>query len=77
MIASLWDLADSTADLLVTGFYRSWLQGNDKARALRSAQLGLLRALRAGEVSVHTSSGDYVLPEDPVFWASFVLQGEP
>lgn len=77
VIASLWDVADATTNLLVTGFYRSWLRGSDKARALRSAELGLLQALRAGQVSVHARSGDYVLPEDPVFWASFVLEGEP
>jgi CHAT domain-containing protein/tetratricopeptide (TPR) repeat protein len=77
VIASLWDVADATAQQLVTGFYRSWLRGSDKARALRSAQLGLLRALRTGQVAVHTAVGDFALPEDPVFWASFVLQGEP
>jgi CHAT domain-containing protein/tetratricopeptide (TPR) repeat protein len=77
VVASLWDVADNTAYRLVTGFYRAWLGGSDKARALRIAQLGLLRALRAGQVKIHTSTGDVALPEDPVLWASFVLQGEP
>jgi CHAT domain-containing protein len=77
VIASLWDVADNTAYRLVTSFYRSWLQGSDKAHALRSAQLGLLRALRAGQVTVHSDSAEMALPEDPIFWASFVLQGEP
>jgi CHAT domain-containing protein len=77
VIASLWDVADETTNRLVTGFYRAWLGGSDKAGALRSAQLALLGALRAGRVSVRTPYGRVVLPEDPVFWASFVLQGEP
>ena len=50
---------------------------NNKGVAFRSAQLGLLRALRAQQISIHTSSSDVVLPDDPVFWASFVLQGAP
>jgi CHAT domain-containing protein/tetratricopeptide (TPR) repeat protein len=77
VIASIWDVADATADRLVAGFYRSWLRGGDKAHSLRSAQLGLLQALRAGQLRIHTPSGDLVLPEHPMFWASFVLEGEP
>ena len=77
VIASLWDVADEPTYLLVTSFYRSRLRGDDKSRALRSAQLHLLRRLRAAQVSVHTSTGVAVLPEDPIFWAGFVLQGEP
>ena len=77
MIASLWDVADEPTYLLVTSFYRSRLRGDDKSRALRSAQLRLLRQLRAAQVAVHTSTGVAVLPEDPIFWAGFVLQGEP
>jgi CHAT domain-containing protein len=77
VIASLWDVSDETTYPLVTAFYRSWLRGTDKAHALRTAQLGLLGELRAGRVKIHTRSGDFPLPEDPVFWASFVLQGEP
>jgi CHAT domain-containing protein len=36
----------------------------------------VLRALRRGEVKVHTPLGPVTLPENPVFWAGFVLQGE-
>ena len=77
VIATLWDVADETAHRLVTGFYSYWLKGNDKATALRLSQLKLLHDLRAGEVKIEAKIGEVVLPEDPVFWASFVLQGEP
>jgi CHAT domain-containing protein len=77
VIATLWDVADEPTYRLVGAFYRSWLNGSDKARALRSAQLRLLGELRRGQVRLHTGAGEFALPEDPVFWASFVLQGEP
>jgi CHAT domain-containing protein/tetratricopeptide (TPR) repeat protein len=77
VIATLWDVADEPTYRLVGAFYRSWLRGSDKARALRLAQLRLLGQLRRGQVKVHTTAGGFSLPEDPVFWASFALQGEP
>jgi CHAT domain-containing protein/tetratricopeptide (TPR) repeat protein len=77
VIATLWDVADEPTYRLVGAFYRSWLTGSDKARALRSAQLKLLGELRTGKVKVQTGAGEFLLPEDPVFWASFALQGEP
>ena len=46
-------------------------------RALRAAQLHLLRALHNGEVQVTTPAGTFVLPEHPVFWAGCALMGEP
>ncbi|HEY6308383.1 MAG TPA: CHAT domain-containing tetratricopeptide repeat protein [Candidatus Angelobacter sp.] len=77
VIASLWDVADEPTSQLVANFYRSRLEGKDKSRALRLAQLRLLHRLRSGQVVVHTSAGQVTLPEDPMFWAAFVLQGEP
>ena len=77
VIASLWDVADQPTSQLVVDFYRNWLGGKDKALALRAAQLHLMRELRAGHVQIRTPSGDIVLPEAPVFWASFILLGEP
>lgn len=77
LIVSLWDVADQPTNRLLPAFYRAWLRGADKARALRSAQLQLIDDLRAGRVVVHTAAGDLVLPEAPAFWAGFVLLGEP
>jgi CHAT domain-containing protein len=61
----------------VRDFYRFWLRGEAKDRALRNAQLGLLQSLRAGKITLKTPVGEIVLPEDPAFWAGFVLLGEP
>jgi CHAT domain-containing protein len=58
---------------LVEEFYRRLRQTGNKSLALRGAQLQLLSELRAGQVRV----GALTLPEHPVFWANFVLQGEP
>ncbi|MGH9445977.1 MAG: CHAT domain-containing protein, partial [Terriglobia bacterium] len=77
LVASLWDVSDETTVRLVPDFYRYWLQDHDKSQALREAQLHLLRDLRAGRIRMRTPYGRYALPEDPVLWASFVLEGEP
>ena len=77
IVASLWDVADEPTNRLLPDFYRSWLTGASKARALRAAQLSLLRDLRAGTVRIDTPAGKVSLPEHPVFWAGFALIGEP
>ncbi len=77
VVASVWDVADRPTQLLMTAFYRALGGPGDKATALRSAQLSLLRALRRGEVKVRTRLGLITLPPHPVFWAGFVLQGQP
>ena len=77
LVASLWDVADEPTNRLLPDFYRSWLAGASKARALRAAQLRLLRALRANTVRVQTPAGIVSIPEHPVFWAGFALIGEP
>ena len=77
LVASLWDVADEPTNRLLPAFYRSWLGGQSKARALRAAQLELLADLRAGRVLLQTAAGPVVLPEHPGFWAGFALIGEP
>lgn len=77
VVAALWDVADEPTFRLVSGFYSRLAAAPDKARALRSAQLSMLRALRAGEVKVPTAAGAVTLPEHPVLWAGFVPVGEP
>ncbi len=62
---------------LLPDFYRAWLGGASKAASLRRAQLRLLADLRAGHVRVKVPIGEVQVPEHPVFWAGFMLFGEP
>jgi CHAT domain-containing protein len=73
VVATLGEIADIPTVRLVEEFYRRLRQTGNKSLALRGAQLQLLSELRAGQVRV----GALTLPEHPVFWANFVLQGEP
>ena len=80
VVATMWDVPDQTSFELMTGFYRAWAGGGasggsrvGKSRALRQAQLTVLRALRAGKIQV----GGVTLPESPRLWAGYVLVGEP
>jgi CHAT domain-containing protein len=77
VMATLWDVADEPTARLISDFYRSLQKDPNKSRALQSAQLQLIRRLLEGRVRVNTSLGPISLLEDPVFWAGFVLQGEP
>jgi CHAT domain-containing protein len=77
VVATLWDVADEPTAKLVAGFYENLSNGEDKAQALRDAQLSVLNQLRAGKIQVTTRRGKLTLPENPIFWASFVLIGEP
>lgn len=77
LVVSLWDVADAPAGRLLPAFYQSWFAGASKARSLRRAQLQLLADLRGGRLKIETRAGPIVLPERPVYWAGFVLIGEP
>jgi CHAT domain-containing protein/tetratricopeptide (TPR) repeat protein len=76
VVATLWDVADEPTFRLVPSLYRLRRSGAGKAEALRAAQLALLADLRAGRVRIGGPHGA-ALPEDPFFWAGFVLVGEP
>jgi CHAT domain-containing protein len=65
-VATLWDVADDPTSLIVSRFYQALAGGADKAQALRTAQLHVLRALRRGEVKVTTPLGVVSLPENPL-----------
>jgi CHAT domain-containing protein/tetratricopeptide (TPR) repeat protein len=77
LIATLSELPDVAGAFALPRFYRARSHGGDKAAALRSAQLALLRALRAGRIEVESPAGRFVLPEHPSLWAAMVLIGEP
>ena len=77
LIVSLWDVADEPASRLLPAFYRNWMAGAEigEEPQLRAAQAARLR--RAGTVRVETRAGPIILPENPRFWAGFILIGEP
>ena len=61
VLASLWSVNDESTSLLMETFYTRLRAGDDKAEALRTAQL----AVRAKEGFEH-----------PYYWSGFVLFGE-
>jgi len=77
VLATLWDVADEPSSMLMAGFYRHWQGGMSKRSALRQAQIDLLRALRAGKVTVKVRLGMVPLDEQPYYWAGYILVGEP
>jgi CHAT domain-containing protein/tetratricopeptide (TPR) repeat protein len=77
VVATMWDVADEPTVQLMPEFYRLLVRGRDKARSLRGSQLKLLADLRAGRITIRSAMGETPIPEDPFFWAGFVLVGEP
>jgi CHAT domain-containing protein len=73
VVATMWDVADQTSYEIMRNFYSAWVGGVDKSKALRRAQLSVIRALRAGTIRVN----GVALPESPRFWAGYVLVGRP
>ena len=76
VLATLWDVADEPSAMLMAGFYKHWQGGMNKRSALRRAQIDLLRALRAGTVTVKAGPGTVPLEEQPYYWAAYILVGE-
>jgi CHAT domain-containing protein/tetratricopeptide (TPR) repeat protein len=78
VIATEWDVPDEAGYELMRRFYRHRTAApGAESLALRAAQVGVIQALRKGTIKVTTLSGDVALPEHPLFWAGFVLVGEP
>jgi CHAT domain-containing protein len=83
VIATSWNVPDASSYELMHRFYRARRDTPATARALRAAQLSTLAALRQGKVTV-TAPGDLngrgttiALPDHPLFWAGFIIVGEP
>jgi CHAT domain-containing protein len=77
LVAAVWDAPDQTSRELFPVFYAEWRRTGDRAGALRTAQLALIRKLREGRVVLTTPAGPVTLRERPALWAPFVLLGEP
>jgi CHAT domain-containing protein/tetratricopeptide (TPR) repeat protein len=83
VIATEWNVPDQTGYELMKRFYRyrrSSVNG-DASEALRNAQISMLTALRKGTLRVGAPDSppesQVALRENPLFWAGFILVGEP
>ena len=63
---SLAKVPDRETRELMVEFYRRWLKGGDKVRALHEAQLAMVRKRREEHGVAH-----------PLFWGAFVAMGDP
>ena len=77
VVATLWDVSDYPTARLMTRFYREYAAGATKDRALRTAQLALIRDLRAGRVKGTIGNTSVTYPEHPWLWAAPILVGAP
>ena len=77
VIATLWDVSDETTARVMTRFYVGYLAGTSKDRALRTAQLALLRDLRAGRIRTTVAETTLTYAEHPHLWAGAILIGAP
>jgi CHAT domain-containing protein len=84
VLATLWDVNDTSTSRLMTDFYGRWMQkaGTPKIEALRQAQIAMLHSDRTQatdpqrgsepEISSETVRASYA---HPYYWAPFVLMG--
>lgn len=85
VMSTLWQIADDSTARLMTDFYDGLIkQGLDKARALRNAQLELIRGKaepalqdsRAMTVIDDADTGAAAVPTaHPYYWSAFILMG--
>ncbi|QDC09520.1 CHAT domain-containing protein [Oceanicola sp. D3] len=84
VLASLWPVADAATPVLMGDFYAGlYERGEDKAEALRRAQIAMLRGGGEGQganraasaLNAGTGAGAVDDFAHPYFWSAFVLMG--
>jgi uncharacterized protein (TIGR03067 family) len=66
VLATLWSVPDHESADLITAFFNNLATGQNKAEALRNAQLGILKGAGGTRFRSHPST-----------WAAWILSGDP
>jgi CHAT domain-containing protein/tetratricopeptide (TPR) repeat protein len=77
VVATSWDVPDEAGYEVMRRFYRARNETSRTADALRTAQLAVLASLRKGTLEVTTPGGRFTPREHPLYWAGFLVVGEP
>lgn len=65
VLGTLWSIPDKETVAVMEGFFRRLADGQDKAAALRGAQVEVIQSRRKANGAAH-----------PYYWAAFVLSGD-
>lgn len=74
VLVSLWNVDDVMTEYQMGAFYQSYLAGNNKAKALRDAQIKTLNFMEKGLAA--TPPGALKVRANPRYWSAFQLVGE-
>lgn len=75
VLVSLWNVDDVMTEFQMEAFYKDYLSGEHKARALRDAQLKTIAFMEKGLPLGTTASGAKIRA-NPRYWAAFQLVGD-
>jgi len=75
VLVTLWNVDDVMTEYQMEAFYRDYLKGEHKARALRDAQLKTIAFMEKG-LTMPTSPGAIKTRANPRYWAAFQLIGD-
>lgn len=75
VLVTLWNVDDVMTEFQMEAFYREYLKGEHKARALRDAQLKTIAFMEKGLI-VSGPAGAVKIRANPRYWAAFQLIGD-
>jgi CHAT domain-containing protein len=76
VLVSQWNVDDIMTDYQMERFYRFYLKGTDRARALRDAQLATIRYMENTPDGAVVAHSPFKARANPRYWAAFQLIGE-
>lgn len=79
VVVSQWNVDDVMTEYQMEHFYRAYLSGQSRAKALRDAQVKIIAFMekKTGADAAATATNSEKIRANPRYWAAFQLIGEP